>query len=294
MTEPDEAQAEKDAQASRDVPEWMAQLSPATLELAYELVERQNRRREFLDGVHRRRVVLATSSESVRLETNYLLLPQKVALRDHVAFSPYLTHALRLTAKRAREIVVEEEEACGLGLGEAAPFFPTVSEEDSLLDPGAFPSEMAESPTNPELAEEFRAFVRAGLAAELAEGQPPTRPVGRSTLSLNFETPLGELGASANRLGLPMHIFSRLPRQYSESVVWMAHEGARRMRQLLLRETDELRRGTFELADLAAGAPKFADLDQQSELTGPYFPDEYEQERYDRFVLSLRELQEEE
>ncbi|MGL6236597.1 MAG: hypothetical protein ACRC20_14790 [Segniliparus sp.] len=273
------------------MPEWMAQLSPATLELAYELLERQNRRREFLDSVHRRRVVLATPSESVRLETNYLLLPQKVLLREHVSFSPYLTHALRLTAKRAREIVVEEEEACGGGLGEAAPFFPTVSEEDALLDPGEFPSEMAENSANPELAEEFRAFVRAGFAAELS-GEQPTRPVGRSTLSLNFETPRGELGASVDRLGLPVHIFSRLPRQHSESVVWMAHEGARRMREQLRSETHELRRGTFELADLAEGAPKFADLDQQPELTGPYFPDEYEQERYDRFVLSLRELKE--
>lgn len=273
----------------------MAQLSPTTLELAYELAARQDRRRAFLDSVHLRRVVLATPSESVRLETNYLLLPQSVTLRDHAGFSPYLTHALRLTAKRAREIVAEEEEACGRGLGEAAPFFPAVAEGDSLLDPGAFPPEMTEHQTNPEFAEEFRAFVRAGLAAELAEEQaqpPPARSVGRPTLSLNFATPFGELGASVDRLGLPAHIFSRLPRQHAESVVWMAHDGARRMRQLLRSETDELRRGTFELADLAVGAPKFAELDRQAELTGPYFSDEYEQERHDRFILLLRESKE--
>ncbi|WP_244431660.1 hypothetical protein [Segniliparus rugosus] len=265
----------------------MAQLSPATLELAYELIERQNRRQAFLDSAHRRRIVLTTPAGAVQVETNYLLLPQKVVLRDHAAFAPYLTHALRLTAQQARQIVAEEEEAAGNGLGEAAPFFPTVSEEDDLLDPGELPPEMAENAANSEFAEEFRNFIRTEFS-----GERTARPSGRPTLSLNFETPRGELGVSVDRFGLPMHIFSRLPKQYSESVVWMAHDGARRMRAHLRDEAHELRRGTFELADLVPGAPKFADLDQQPELTGPYFPDEYEQERHDRFVLSLRELKE--
>jgi hypothetical protein len=267
---------------------WMSQLSPATLELAYELLERQQRRREFLDSLHRRRILLATPDNAVRLETNHLLLPQNVSLRDHSAFAPYVTHALRLTAMRARLIVAEEEEASGNGLGEAAPFFPTAPEEDSLLDPGAFPAEMAENAANPEFAEEFRAYIRAGFS-----DTSHTRPAGRATLSLNFDTPQGEIGVTVDRLGLPTHIFSRLQKQCSESVLWMAHEGARRMLQLLRDETQELRKSTYELADVAAGAPKFADLDPQPELAGPAFTDEYEQERHDRFVASLRELKEE-
>ncbi|WP_245535350.1 hypothetical protein [Segniliparus rotundus] len=267
---------------------WMSQLSPATLELAYELLERQQRRHEFLGSLHRRRVVLATPDNAVRLETNYLLLPQSVGLRDHNAFAPYVTHALRLTAMRARLIVAEEEEASGNGLGEAAPFFPTAPEENSPLDPGAFPAEMAENTANPEFAEEFRAYVRAGFSAA-----PPARPVRRPTLSLNFDTPRGEIGVTVDRVGLPTHIFSRLQKQHSESILWMAHEGARRMLQRLRDETQELRKSTYELADVAAGAPKFADLDPQPELAGPNFTDEYEQERHGRFVASLRELQEE-
>jgi hypothetical protein len=268
----------------------MSELSGTTLELAYELVDRHNARADYLAKAAAERVTLQTPTGAVRLSTNYLLLPHDVALREHESLAPYVAYGLRRTANQARQIVAEEEEAFGEGLGEAAPFVPAIPAQDALLDPGGFPKGMAEDTNaNTALTEEFRNFVRMGFAEEQL-----TRPVGRSTLSLNFSTPRGELGITVDRFGLPVHLFSKLPRQYTESIVWMAHEGARRMRDRLRDQANNLRRGTFELADVAPGMPKFADLARQPELPGLYFPDEYDQERHDKFILSLREVKDSE